>query len=418
MVVHFRELNKITLKPSFPIPRMDDALESLFGMSWFTKLDARQGFRHMELHPDSCQKCAFTTRSGKYQYKVSPYGNTQAPIDFAMLMDSILAEHRFKICVLYIDDIIVYSKAFPDHLNSLKIIFNTLEKSNIKLRPDKCHFGFEEILFVGHLVSQEGIKVNPKKIESVQSLAFPKTVKEIQHFLGLCGFYRRFIENFSHIAKPLTELTKSTVPWTWGKEQENAFTTLRDRMITAPILVNPSPEGELTIKTDASGYATAGILLQSTNGEFPRPIAYTSKTLSDAEQRYSASERECLAIIHSLDHFHPYIFLRKFKIITDHQALCHLLTLKNRNGQLSRWALSLQAYDFEVHHISGKKLLDADALSRLFSDLVQKRDGGVTPVTPQLEAKIRRVDIFLPEEIAQGDDHADFVQHSCHDEIT
>ena len=263
----------------------------------------------------------------------------------------------------YMDDIIVFSHCFEEHLNHLESVLQCLQKANLKIKLQKCNFAMKKLKYLGHIVDGNGISPDPKLIEAVEKFPEPKSVKNVQQFLGLTGYYRKFILNYSKKSKPLTELIKKDNEFFWSIEAQESFNLLKKCLITAPILSHPRFELPFEIFTDASAYGIGAILKQRIGGK-EHVVSYASRLLNKEEMNYSSTDRECLAIIYGCQKFRPYIFGTRFKVVTDHHALCYLMSVKNPNGRLARWSILMQDMDFEVVHKSGRKHLDADALSR------------------------------------------------------
>ena len=361
--VDYRKLNAVTRKDSFPLPRIDDALDSLSGSKFFSTLDLQSGYHQVAMHPNSKDKTAFISHSGLYEFNVLRFGLTNAPPNFQRLMGKVLHGLDWKICLIYIDDIIIFSSTFEEHLHRLALVFTRLREANLKLKPSKCSFASNSVDFLGFVVSSDGILPNPDKIEAVRSFPVPKSVKELRSFLGLSNYYRRFVEGFSKIASPLNRLTRKDVVFSWSPECQSAFQTLKDRLCSPPILSYPNFAQPFHLFTDASQTAVGYILGQILDGK-EHVIAYGGRELSHAETRYSTTEREALAVVDGIKRYQPYLSGKKFYVHTDHGSLSWLMSVKDPTGRLARWALRLQQYDFEIIHRPGPTNGNADALSR------------------------------------------------------
>lgn len=252
----------------------------------------------------------------------------------------------------FFDDIVVHSENFEEHCKTIKKLFQRLKEANLVLQPDKCEFLKKEINYLGHIINEEGIKPDPKKIEAVKKMPIPKNPKNIKQFLGLVGYYRRFIRNFAMIAKPLTNLLKKDQPFNWTEETQQAFENLRDKICEQPVLIAPNFEQEFILTTDASGYAVGGVLSQGEVGK-DRPVAYVSRALTPAEINYCTFSKEALAIIFSVTQFRTYLYGRKFTLITDHRPLVWLNSHKDPSSRVTRWRLKLADYQFEVKYKKG-----------------------------------------------------------------
>jgi len=361
--IDYRQLNQVTKKDNYPLPRIDDALDRLSGAKYFSSMDCDQAYYQVPVKAEDKEKTAFITPDGLYEFNYMPFGLCNAPATFQRLMDVVLGRLKWTIALVYLDDIVVYSKTFDEHVTNLSQIFRVIREAGLKLKPSKCTFGENKLLYLGHIISENGVTVNPAKIKAVKEFPRPTRKREVMQFLGLCSYYRRFIENFAKIARPLHQLTEDNVRFEWSTLAENAFEKLKTELISANVLAFPDDEAPTQIHCDASGHGLGATLVQIQNG-VERVVAYASRSLKKYERNYSATELECLAVIYAVTTFRPHLYGKKFKIITDHCALCYLLNLKDPHGRLARWALRLQPYNFEIVYKSGKKHTDADALSR------------------------------------------------------
>lgn len=360
MVIDFRKLNDKTIEDKYTIPRIDEILDNLGRCTYFTTLDLAQGFHQIELHPDSIEKTAFSVPNAHYEYLRLPYGLKNGPSTFQRVMDNILKEYLHKSCFVYMDDVIVFSKSLQEHLSHLKQIFSKFRQFNLKVQLEKCEFLRKDVAFLGHVITPSGIKPNPEKIMAIQNYALPTTTKQIKQFLGLVGYYRRFIQNFARIVQPLTKcLRKDSKLNINDDEYIKAFEYCKELICNAPILTYPDFEQQFTLTTDASNVAIGSVLSQNS-----KPIAFYSRVLNSAEKNYSTIEKELLAIVDSCKHFRPYLFGQKFIIETDHRPLVWLSKLKEPNARLVRWRLKLEEYNFEIRYQKGKTNYVADALSR------------------------------------------------------
>ena len=362
--VDYRRLNEVTAKDVYPLPRIDATLDQLGGCKFFTAMDLTSGYWQVDMKDEDAAKTAFITPDGLFEFTAMPFGLCNAPATFQRLMDQVLGNLRYEYALVYLDDVMVHSKTFDEHLVHLEAVLSCLQKASLACKLKKCSFAQESTVYLGHVVSGKGIEPEPAKIEAVKEIAPPKNVKEIRMFLGFVGYYRRFVNNFSAVAKPLNELLRKSVEWHWGTEQQDAFEALRDALITAPILQMPDFTKKFTVRTDASYMGLGACLLQG-EGDERMPIAYASRSLKPAETRYTATEIECLGMKWAVGVFRPYIHGRRFTLETDHIALKWLHTVQHTNGRLIRTAMELQQYDMEIVHRAGIKMYDADALSRL-----------------------------------------------------
>ena len=378
--IDYRKLNAVTRKDSYPLPRIDDALDSLSGSKYFTTLDLQSGYHQVAMHPDSMEKTAFISHAGLFEYKVMSFGLCGAPPSFQRLMTRVLHGLDWKICLVYIDDVIIFAPTFEEHLSRLATVFERFREANLKLKPSKSHFARTSVNFLGFVVSSSGILPDPDKLEAVKSFPTPASVKEVRSFLGLCNYYRRFVENFAKIASPLNRLTRKNVPFVWDPDCETAFQDLKCRLCAPPILSYPDFTQPFHLHTDASQFALGCVLGQKIKGK-EHVIAYGGRELNIAETRCSTTEREALAVVDGIKRYQPYLTGQKFYVHTDHGSLSWLMKVKDPTGRLARWALQLQQYDFEVIHRPGPQNGNADALSRR-SYLSSQPGGGVLPLWP------------------------------------
>ena len=278
------------------------------------------------------------------------------------MIDSALWELVGKHCFVYLDDIVIFGKTIEEHNENLILLLDRLKNVGLKLQPDKCEYLRPELEYIGHLITTDGVKPNPEKIKAVKEFRIPANVTEIQSFLGLAGYYRKFIKNFSHKAKPLTDLTKKDNPFKWLKKHQEAFENLKEILCTAPVLRFPDYKKEFTLITDASNVRLEAVLSQDGH-----PCCFISRTLNGAEQNYSTSEKELLAIVWATQRVRQYLLGRTFNIQTDHQALKWLHNVKNPSSRLLRWRLRLEEFNYNpIEYIRGRENKVADCLSRLF----------------------------------------------------
>lgn len=363
LVIDFRALNEKTLGDAYPLPNIIDILDQLGSAKYFSVFDLASGFHQIPMHESDAPKTAFSTPFGHYEFKRMPFGLKNAPATFQRLMDRVLSGLQGTLLFVYLDDIVIYASSLREHEMKFNKLAERLRAANLRLQPDKCEFLRKEVAYLGHVISQEGVKPDPKKVEAVLHFPRPKNSKNIKQFLGLAGYYRRFLNDFSKIAKPLTTLLKKDEPFVWQEEQEKAFITLRDNLCTEPLLQHPDFTKPFVLTTDASGYAVGGILSQGNIGK-DKPIAYASRLLNKAEQNYSTIEKELLAIVYCVHHFRPYLYGNKFTLVTDHKPLVWLHNVKDPTSRLIRWRLKLAEYDYTVTYKAGKINCNADALSR------------------------------------------------------
>jgi len=363
LAVDYRRLNDVTLKDSYPLPKIQESLDCLKGAKYFSTLDCSSGFHQVPMHPDDMDKTSFTSHRGQFRFNVLSFGLTNAPALYQRLMEYIMSGLQYEILLIYVDDCMVFSKTFDEHIQSLREVLKRFADANLKLTPKKCHLFRLKVNFLGHVVEEKGISPNPEKVSAIKDWPTPTSVKDIRAFLGVTGYYRRLIKSFATIASPLTKLTQKDVKFDWTPACQEAFVTLREALTTAPILAYPNSLDPYLLDCDASSYAIGSVLSQMQNGQ-ERVIAYYSRTLSKPERQYCVTRRELLAVVESVTHFHQYLYGVNFKVRTDHSALSWALKLKVPLGQMSRWINTLNMYSYKIIHRPGAKHSNADGLSR------------------------------------------------------
>jgi hypothetical protein len=295
IVVDFQKLNEVTIGDGFPLPVVSEILDTLGNSKHFSTVDCARGFLQVPVKPEDQPKTAFSTWEGHFQYKRMPFGLKGAPATFQRLMTTVLSDIQGIKCLVYLDDV-VFGKNLNTHNERLREVFSRMRQHNLKLQPDKCEFLQKEVSYVGHVIGQTGVRPDEKRVKVVKDYPKPKTTRELKGFLGLAGYYRRFIPNFSKIAKPLTELLKKKVPYIWNDKTETAFVTLKNLLTTEPLLRYPDFTRPFVLTPDASNEAIGALLSQGPVGK-DLPIAYSSQTLSNAEKNYSTIEKELLAVV-------------------------------------------------------------------------------------------------------------------------
>ena len=361
--VDYRKLNGVTRKDGFPLPRIDDLIDRLGGSCIFSCLDAASGYWQVPVAPESRQKTAFITQFGLFEFNVMPFGLCNAPATFQRLMQTVLAGLE-EFSEVYIDDIIVFSKNLDDHMKHLELVFDRVRRAGMKLKPEKCQLAQPETVYLGHVISGDGIKPDPKKTVAVQSFPVPQNVKALRSFHGLASYYRKFVEGFARITAPLRRLLKDGTKFEWSESCQSAFEKLQRRLTSAPVLVYPDFDRPFLVSTDASGQGLGAVLEQVEEDGYAHPVAYASRSLSPAETRYGISELEALAAVWALKKFRAYLLGHKTILFTDHAALKSLLDMKNPSGKLGRWGMAIQEISPEIHYRAGRVNGNAAALSR------------------------------------------------------
>lgn len=367
LVIDYRKLNEKTTTDRYPIPNINEILDKLGRSMYFSTIDLASGFHQIEVHEKDIQKTAFSVDNGHYEFVRMPFGLKNAPSTFQRVMDNILREHIGVRCLVYMDDIIVFSTSLQEHLVNLTKIFETLRKFNMKIQLDKSEFLHKEVAFLGHVVTPEGVKPNPSKIDAIKQWPLPRNEKELRGFLGVLGYYRKFIKDFAKIAKPLTQALRKEETIQHTKEFLSAFERCKSILTSSHVLTYPDFSKPFVLTTDASKYAIGAVLSQGPIG-YDRPISFASRTLTKTEENYSTIEKELLAIDWACKYFRPYLFGRKFILYTDHKPLTYAINLKDPHSKLVRWKLRLEEFDYEIRHRPGKQNVVADGLSRIIPE--------------------------------------------------
>ena len=365
--VDYRKLNSVTRKDVYPLPRIDETLDTLGGAQYFTTLDLASGYWQLPLKEEDMHKTAFTTpgtSNSLWEFTVMPFGLCGAPASFQRLMEILLAGLTWEACLVYLDDIIVFSRTFEEHLGRLDSVLSRIRNGGLKLKVKKCTFCAPQVKYLGHVVSKDGLRPDESKVSAVSNFPIPQDLTQLRSFLGLIGYYRRFIQDFSMHAEPLFRLSKKNVPFIWGHDQEKAFSYMKKALTSAPILQFPDFNLPFYVQSDASDKGFGAVLGQIRNGN-EVVVAYASKAISSSQINWSTIEKEAFAIVWSVKYFRHYLYGRSFTIYTDHNPLKWLFTLKSPEGRLARWTETLKAYDFKIEYRPGKSNANADALSRM-----------------------------------------------------
>lgn len=363
----FRKINSATQPDRYPMPNLQETLQSLGKAKYFATMDLFQGFWQIEVDEASKPITAFTTPSGHYEFNVLPFGLRNAPACFSRLMSIVLTGLLGTEALVYLDDIILFGTSATELLTRMENVFQRLEQANLKLKLTKCNFFETEVVYLGHLITPHGIAPDPAKLDALRNYPTPTSVENIQSFIGFVGFYRNFIENFSRIAEPLTAMLKKKSDFIWTSVQQSAFDTLRKKLMTKPILQYPDYDKRFILATDASNYGIGCVLMQETNGK-EHPLAYASRLLTKAEKNYDCTDREALALVWSLKKFRSIIYGYEIIVKTDHQALIHIFKGTSPNNRTARWALQVQEFAPLVCYKPGKFNTLPDILSRIHEE--------------------------------------------------
>ena len=360
-----RRLNAATRKDVYP-PAENRVLLRCFKRSEMLQytFDLRAGYHQVMVKEEDSDKTSFLTRGGTYKFKRMPFGLCNAGSTFQRLMDVVMRGLNFSILLVYLDDVIVYSKTVEEHLERLEKMFIRLREANLKVKPSKCYLLQSKVKFLGHVVSDAGVATDPEKVQAVVEWPRPENVHEVRSFLGLCSYYRRFVHGFAEVAGPLHAMTRKNCRFSWtAQECEESFEKLKKALTSSPVLAMPNDEGEYILDTDASDTSIGAVLSQRQDG-VEKVVAYASRTLSGPEKNYCVTRKELLAVVQYLKQFRVYLMGKKFKIRTDHAALQWLRKTPLPIGQQARWVEQLEEFMFEIEHRPGRKHGNADALSR------------------------------------------------------
>eukprot|EP00253_Pinus_taeda_P013617 PITA_13617 len=366
MCIDYRQLNKLTIKNKYPLPRIDELFDQVKGATVFSKIDLRSGYHQIRIKEEDIAKTAFRTRYGHYEFVVLPFGLTNAPATFMCLMNNIFHQYLDRFVLIFIDDILVYSRTVEEHQEHLRKVLQTLREHQLYAKFSKCDFFKEEIQYLGHVISKEGIAVDPEKIKAIMDWPVPKDVADIRSFMGLAGYYRRFVEGFSKVAFPITSLQKKGKAFQWTPNCQQSFEQLKHLLTTTPILRIADPDKDYVVCTDASKEGVGGVLMQE-----GRVVAYESRKLKEHQQKYSAYDLELTAVIHALKMWRHYLVGRKFLLLTDHHSLTNYFSQPTLNARQARWVDFLSGFDFEIKHLQGKENRVADALTRKVQQLYE-----------------------------------------------
>jgi hypothetical protein len=405
MCVDYRSLNDVTMKNKYLLSRIEDLFDQMRGASVFSKIDLLSGYHQMRIRPSDIPKIAFSTRYGLYEFTVMSFGLTNAPAYFMNLMNKVFMEYLDRFIIVFID--LIYSKSDSDHEEHLRLVLQKLRDNQLYTKFSKCEFWIGEVPFLGHIISNGGISVDPAKVKEIMEWRVPTIVTEIQSFLGLAGYYWRFINGFSKIAKTITSLLEKGREFKWDEKCQDSFDQLEKRLMSPPVLVMPDLQKGFDIYCDACGQGLGCVLMQEGH-----VIAYTSRQLRKHELNYPTLDLELAVVVHALKIWRHYIMGTKCQVYTDHKSLKYIFTQKDLKLRQHRWLELIKDYDLEIHYHPGKANLVADALSRkehvhstivaqlpdeivedfrrLNLGIVAHTEGVTIDVEPTLEQEIRR----------------------------
>ena len=367
LCVDYRRLNTISKGDAYPMPRVEDLIDRVGKAIYISTIDLTKGYWQVPVAVEDRPKTAFTSPMGLFQFTRMPFGLQGAPATFQRMVDKLL-DGLSDFASAYLDDIIIYSDNWKDHLSHLDLVCQRIQQAGLTVRKRKCQFAMAECMYLGHKVGSGRVAPDDLKVEIIKKYPTPQTKKQVRSFLGLAGYYRKFISNYASLAVPLTDLTRKSAPTevVWSPECEQAFVSLKTALCSSPVLRSPDFTKHFVLQTDASDRGIGAVLSQYDEMGHDQPIAYFSKKLLPAEERYSTTEKECLAIKLSIQAFHSYLVGKAFTIQTDHRSLEWLNRVKDSNPRLTQWSLFLQSYDHVVEYRSGSANANADTLSRLW----------------------------------------------------
>jgi len=395
--IDYRKTNAITPADRFPLPRIDNVLDALEGASIFSTFDLTCGYWQVPVKEEDKKKTAFLVPDGLWEFNTVPFGLTQAPAHFQRMMDMILAGFKWTFCLVYLDDIVIFSKTVGEHCKHLDLVLDILGKHHLVLKPTKCHIAVEKIKLLGHMVSKEGVQPNPKTVSAIHAFPVPKEEKGVRAFLGIAGYYRKFIKNFATVARPLTKLLAKGADFEWTEEQVTSMGALQSALTSDSIMAFPDMTRPFIVAPDASNYGIGATLTQirpdASGKDREYVIAYASRTLTPAEVNYHVTEREGLALVWSVWQWRHYLHGSHFTVTSNHGALEYIKTSNPNKGRVARWSLMLQDFDFTVKHIPGRLNSAPDGLSR-----------GPIPLDPEEDTKSTPLDIAYIGTLTPVDD--------------
>ena len=411
--VDYRKLNAATIADAYPTPRVDHVVERLSGNCYFTTLDCEKGYYQVQLSERTKDITAFLCPMGQFRWTCMPFGLRTAPAVFQRLMDLVLSGLTWEMCMVFFDDVIVFSKSWEQHLENLNKVFERMSAAGMTLNFKKCELAQKELVYLGYLVSESGVQPNPRKVKAILAMPAPTTVTQLRTVLGITNYFRKFILNYASVARPLTDLlTKGTgrkrdstdLTAVWGDKQQEAFEKLKKALTDESMLAFPNLSKEFTLWCDASDDALGAVLIQQGDDGVSKPVEFASRVLSKREAAYSVTEREALAIVFAVRHFRHYLHGVKFRLVTDHSAVTWMLKQDDPKGRVARWVVTMQEFDYDVVHKPGTINVVADALSRLV--VVPEGREGVADMTEELPNPLTDVSVKRVMPGAQKPDSA------------
>ena len=381
LCIDYKQLNRVTIRNQYPLPRIDELFDQLQGSLVYSKIDLRSGYHQLRVQESDVPKTAFRTRYGHYEFLVMPFVLTKASAAFMDLMNRVFQPYLDRLVIVFIDDILVYSGSSKEHSEHLRIVLQTLRERQLYAKLSKCQFWLDRVAFLGHVISVEGVSVDPKKIEAVVNWKTPKDVSEVRSFLGLAGYYRKFVEGFSKIAAPLTKLTRKDVKYDWVDACQQSFEELKGRLTSALVLALPNGRDGFVVYSDASRQGLGCVLMQN-----DRVIAYASRQLKKHEENYPTHDLELAAVVFALKIWRHYLYGVPCRIFTDHKSLQYIFTQKELNLRQRRWLELIKDYDCTIEYHPEKANVVADALSRRPERSLSHMRSGYLPLLVDLRA--------------------------------
>ena len=359
LCIDYQQLNRVTIKNWYPLPRIDDLFDQLRGARVYSKIDLRTSYHQLRVRETDIPKTVFMTRYGHFEFTMMPFGLTNAPVAFMDLMHRVYQPYLDQFVVVFVDEILIYSQSEWEHVYYLRIVLQLLRDHQLYVKFSKCVFWLTEVRFLGHVVSASGVSVDPEKVEAMMSWERPKSVFEIRSFLGLARYYRRFIDDFSRLAAPMTSLTRKEVKFDWDDRCEEAFQELKMRLTTAPILIVSDRGHGYTVYCDSSRAGLGCVLKQ-----FGRVVAYGSHQIKNHEQNCPTPDMELAVVVFALKIWRHYLYGEQFEVYSDHKSLKYILTQRDLNMGQRKWMEFLEDYDFTLHYHPGTENVVADPLSQ------------------------------------------------------
>jgi hypothetical protein len=359
MCIDYRAMNEVTVKNKYLLPRTEDLFDQLRGAGVFSKIDLRLGYHQLKIRPSDIPKTTFITKYGLYEYTVMSFGLTNASAFFMYLMNGVFMDYLYKFVVVFIDDILIYSQNEEEHEEHLKMALQQLREHQSYAKLSKCEFWISEVMFLGHIINQDGLVMDPKKVVDILDWKAPRDVRGIKSFIGMARYYWCFIEGFSKIARPMTTLLAKKVEFKWTPKCQESFEVLKKKLTTSPMLILPNVHKPFSVYYDASYTGLGCVLMQE-----GRVVAYSSRQLKVPEKNYPTHELELVAVVHTLKTWRHYLYGQKCDVYTDHKSLKYIFTQSELNMRQQRWLKLIKDYELEIHYHLGKANVVADSLSR------------------------------------------------------